>query len=277
MVERVPETFCPKCGTRVEQAPYCSQCGTMMSLNDTQGPDSGGSRFLTIPWAVIDVVKGVALYLVALVVVIGILSLFLAFDPFSLNADKGFTTALLFVVMSVGELLMLLAAWRFSSFKYHCGWRSLGFRYPRKLGDAVRLVVIGLILSFLASFIYAIIITALDLDSFQAAEPPSELVETSAGLAVFVILAVLVAPIAEETFFRGFVFPGIGRKYGVWWGAIASAALFAGMHGSLGALFGTFVIGLVLAWVYVRTRSIWACIGCHAAYNSLALITLIHA
>ena len=272
----MPEIFCPKCGTRVEQAPYCSQCGALMTSNDTQGPDSDGPRFLIIPWSVTDVVKGVVLYLVALAVVIGILSLFLAFDPFSLNTDKGFTTALLFVVMSVGELLMLLAAWRFSSFKYRCGWHSLGFRYPRKLGNAVRLVIIALILSFLASLIYAIIITALGLNSLQATEPPSELVETSAGVAVFAILAVLVAPIAEETFFRGFVFPGIGRKYGMWWGAIASAVLFAVMHGSLGALFGTFVIGLVLAWVYVRTRSIWACIGCHAAYNSLALITLIH-
>ena len=272
----MPETFCPKCGNRVEQTPYCSQCGAAMCSSDTPGPDSGEPGFLTIPWTATDVAKGFGLYLVALAAVIGMLFLFLTFDPSTLSGDEEFTTALLFAVMNAGELLMLLAAWRFSSFKYHCGWRSLGFRYPRKLGNAARLAVAGFILSILASFIYAIIITALGLDSLEAAEPPSELVETSAGVAVFAILAIVVAPIAEETFFRGFVFPGIGRKYGLWWGAIASAALFAMMHGSLGALFPTLAIGLVLAWVYVRTRSIWACIACHAAYNSLALITSIN-
>ena len=89
------------------------------------------------------------------------------------------------------------------------------------------------------------------------------------------VLLILVAPVVEETFFRGFVFPGIGRRYGMWWGATVSAALFAAMHVSLGALFPLFVMGLLLAWVYFRTRSIWACIGFHAAYNSVALILMV--
>lgn len=240
-------------------------------MMDSQEPTSPEPQ--AVPWSVTDVVKGIGFFVVAeialLIVVLGVLRLLPS------NGDQVPTTAAMFVAMQVGELVILLAAWRFSVFKYRSGWRSLGFRSPSRLTDAIRLVVVALFVAFLANIVYLVIVMSLDVELFKPSEPPMELIETPVGLAVFAVLAILVAPVAEETFFRGFMFPGIGRKYGLWWGAVGSAALFAMVHFSLGALVPTFIAGLLLAWVYHRTGSIWACIGFHAVYNSLAVIALL--
>ena len=227
-----------------------------------------------MPWTVRDVLKGIVFFVVAQVVLFGIiLGIVLLVHRY---AEQVPTTALIFVAMLVGEPVMLLAAWRFSAFKYRSGWRSLGFCRPTTLTKAVWIVVVALILLFLANFIYSLIIVLFDVKLLRLAESPlEEYVETLAWRAAYAVLLILVAPVVEETFFRGFVFPGIGRRYGVWWGATVSAALFAVMHVSLGALFPLFVMGLLLAWVYLRTRSIWPCIGFHAAYNSVALILMV--
>jgi hypothetical protein len=36
-----------------------------------------------------------------------------------------------------------------------------------------------------------------------------------------------------------------------------------------------FLLGLMLAWLYHKTKSIWPCIIVHAAYNSIAVISMI--
>jgi len=93
------------------------------------------------------------------------------------------------------------------------------------------------------------------------------------------LLAVLVAPFAEEIFFRGFIFSGIGNRYGYGWGAILSALIFALVHvltlWQLGVLVPIFLLGLLLAWLYMRTGSIWPCIFTHFAYNTIALLFVV--
>jgi membrane protease YdiL (CAAX protease family) len=55
-------------------------------------------------------------------------------------------------------------------------------------------------------------------------------------------------------------------------GAIAASALvFSAFHLSLGVLVPIFITGLLLAWLYWRTGSLWAAIGAHAGQNALAL------
>jgi membrane protease YdiL (CAAX protease family) len=94
---------------------------------------------------------------------------------------------------------------------------------------------------------------------------------------LIVVAVVIVAPIAEEVFFRGVAFNAWLRERGRRFAYIGSAALFAAIHVSLVSLLPIFLLGLALAWVYRRTRSLVAPIAMHATFNgiSVALALLI--
>ena len=90
--------------------------------------------------------------------------------------------------------------------------------------------------------------------------------------AVLVIALVIVAPIAEEIFFRGIVFNAWEREYGPRWAVYGSAALFALIHQSAFLLLPIFLLGLLLATVYRRTRSLPAVIALHAGFNGITVL-----
>ncbi|MDR9458949.1 MAG: type II CAAX endopeptidase family protein [Dehalococcoidia bacterium] len=194
---------------------------------------------------------------------------------FDLLASEGLLTpwlAIVFVGMLLGEGAFVLGAWQFSVFKYKIGWSALGFRsfnMRKGLLLAAGVVLAGLLISVLY-----------DLLMSQFGDESSSLIldftDTALGLATITILAVVLAPFAEEIFFRGFLFTGIGNRYGNGWGAVFSALIFAIAHlMQPGAFLPIFLLGLLLAWLYMKTGSIWACIITHSVYNSLALVFML--
>lgn len=120
------------------------------------------------------------------------------------------------------------------------------------------------------------------------AEPPSPLppTGTSSGLVLHLLAGALVAPVIEELFFRGFVLTAWRRTVGTAAAIGLSSLLFVIAHvlSVGGETFGeairlAFVAGvvrlpvaLVLGWLYVRTGSLWAPIGLHAAYNAVLIL-----
>jgi membrane protease YdiL (CAAX protease family) len=85
------------------------------------------------------------------------------------------------------------------------------------------------------------------------------------------VAVVILAPIAEEVFFRGVVFNAWLREGGRRWAYIGSAALFAVIHLSLVSLLPIFLLGLALAWVYERTGNLLAPIAMHATVNGISV------
>lgn len=89
---------------------------------------------------------------------------------------------------------------------------------------------------------------------------------------ILVVLAVVVlAPIAEEIFFRGVAFNAWLAERGRRFAYIGSAALFAVIHASLVSLLPIFLLGLALAWIYRRTGSLLAPIAMHAMVNGISV------
>jgi membrane protease YdiL (CAAX protease family) len=88
---------------------------------------------------------------------------------------------------------------------------------------------------------------------------------------VILLAFLLVAPVAEEIFFRGVVFNAWEREYGQWVAVGGSAALFAVIHTSLFALVPIFALGIALALVYRRTRSLVATMAMHAGFNAISV------
>lgn len=89
------------------------------------------------------------------------------------------------------------------------------------------------------------------------------------GFVLALILGAVVAPIAEELFFRGFLFAGLRKDHPFWLAAMGSALIFAVGHMVPGAILPLGVLGFLFAWLRERTGSIWPSIVMHAANNAL--------
>jgi uncharacterized protein len=87
-----------------------------------------------------------------------------------------------------------------------------------------------------------------------------------------VVVGVLVAPLVEELFFRGFLLHRWARRWGTPTAVVASSALFAVLHGEW---IGHFLFGVAMAALYLRTGRLWMPIAAHAINNGVvALFTL---
>lgn len=95
---------------------------------------------------------------------------------------------------------------------------------------------------------------------------------TVALLAVALLVAV-VAPIAEEFFFRGFFFGALRNWRGFWPAAILTGLVFGGIHAAsadVEFLLPLAFFGFALCWLREQTGSLYPCIVLHCANNSIA-------
>ena len=81
---------------------------------------------------------------------------------------------------------------------------------------------------------------------------------------------VIAAPLAEEIFFRATLFRGLRSRLTVLPALLAQATLFGVYHNyALPGQVLTGILGVIMAYVYHRTGSIWSCIGCHVVLNGV--------
>ena len=85
---------------------------------------------------------------------------------------------------------------------------------------------------------------------------------------------VVMAPVIEELIFRGVIMHGLMRNYSKFTAVFVSALLFALYHLNPWQLPATFVLGLLLGILMIRTRNIFLCILGHAINNGLVLISI---
>jgi membrane protease YdiL (CAAX protease family) len=107
-------------------------------------------------------------------------------------------------------------------------------------------------------------------------ELPKELgAEQGVGFAIATaILLIVIAPVAEELFFRGFLYQAFRNSYGVGQGAILSGLVFGVIHFEFFKLVQLAILGVLLALLFERTQSLWPSIMLHAINNTLAFIYL---
>lgn len=104
-------------------------------------------------------------------------------------------------------------------------------------------------------------------------EAYSEAVSSDIGL--YLVLAIFVAPLAEEFLFRGFMMQTWKRCTGPLVAGLLSAALFAVIHGTLLHLPVAFLMGLFNAMLYELTGQIDYSVISHVLYNFLSVSTVI--
>lgn len=94
------------------------------------------------------------------------------------------------------------------------------------------------------------------------------------GIAIFAVLAIVVlAPVAEEIFFRGFFFAGLRQRWSLWPSALLSGAVFGLVHAPTGptAAIPLAGLGVGLAWLYNKTGSIYPSMLAHFLNNAIAI------
>ena len=83
-----------------------------------------------------------------------------------------------------------------------------------------------------------------------------------------------IAPVVEELIFRGLIFQGFRRNYNGFVAVFMSALLFALFHLNPWQFPATFILGLLLGWVMLHTKSILLVILGHSINNTLVLLTI---
>ena len=97
--------------------------------------------------------------------------------------------------------------------------------------------------------------------------------ETTLLLVLSALLTTIIAPICEETLFRGYVFGALSKWRGWLPAAVMTGILFGGVHyGSAPVedLIPLGVLGFALCLLYRRTGSLYPCIALHSLNNSFA-------
>jgi membrane protease YdiL (CAAX protease family) len=89
---------------------------------------------------------------------------------------------------------------------------------------------------------------------------------------VFALAGVVAAPIGEEVFFRGLLYNSLKRRLNIPAAITISGLLFALIHFGPLAIVAIFPMGMALAYVYEKTRSLWVTICMHATNNGLQFV-----
>ena len=218
------------------------------------------------PWRPRDIAFATLGTLVAFVVLVAVAA------GLSAIGDERGVSSFPFWALTAFYVVLVAMVWFFSVRKYRAGWRTLGFRAPESQWNFA-LAAAVLIASLTLFAAYKLATDHLPVTWLRPSDVPPEVFGHGLERVVNGLAIVVAAPLAEELFFRGFVLGGLMAAVGDLRASVVSSALFAVMHASIGTLIPIFAAGMLLAWLYLRTRSIWPPIAAHSAQNALAMLS----
>lgn len=101
------------------------------------------------------------------------------------------------------------------------------------------------------------------------------LVDSPWKLFLAVVMGVVLAPLGEELFFRGFFYPAVRSRWGISRGIIITALFFAALHFDLYRLLPIAAGGAGLTYLYEKTGNIWTNIVAHGVWNGIMIALLV--
>jgi hypothetical protein len=100
--------------------------------------------------------------------------------------------------------------------------------------------------------------------------------QTSYGYEVILafVTLVIIAPIAEEVIFRGYLFGRLKKYAPIWVSILVTSIVFGALHGAWNLAVDTFALSVVMCVLRQNTGSLWASILLHMSKNGLAFYIL---
>lgn len=243
---------------------------------------AGLSEDLLVPWGWLEVALLVILGVIASVVVTWGMAQ-IAVRLFGANPDEVFGTTMSTVKsvvvlisqamldgLAILYLYLMLLARTHAPFWQSIGWREMLPGGGKIRDSALQFLAGGALLAIVVSFVGGFL-------NSKESLPIEELLKARVSIVLFGILGVLVAPLVEETIFRGFLYPVIARRLGIAAGIAITGSLFGLMHaaqlwGGWGQIALLIFVGVLLTWVRARTGTVAASYFVHLGYNGLQLV-----
>lgn len=236
----------------------------------------------SVPWGWLDValIVPIALamiFVIALVIIACEVALFHSRASY-LREHVSFLLISAQVVMEIGLLGFLALQVHNRSrlpFWPTIGWRPLRMRTVSPVAAHIGFLFAGVALAFIVAGASAL---------FPPSHPlPIEKIFATRPLTIlFMATAVLVAPLVEETIFRGYLFPVAARSFGVVGGILFTGAVFGLLHGS--QLWGGWwqigllvIVGILFTLARAATRTNVSSFLLHISYNGVQVIGLLYA
>jgi hypothetical protein len=228
--------------------------------------------------------EGIGVYLLAFLAGgIATVPIILVLGDTSVNGAVGQSE----IVATIGADVVITGVLVFWLVRWHREWRG-AMALPPSRDHLVRHLVFGVIAGAILVPIIGLMAGVIEETLRQAVGHAVTTPEQVApGLSPFarillVVLAVVVAPISEEFFFRGILFRTVRDRHGFWMAALASAIPFGLVHYVPAPAIDAAVLqltmvftGIGLAWIYDRRGTIVASMAAHMAFNMIGVVTIL--
>jgi membrane protease YdiL (CAAX protease family) len=157
-------------------------------------------------------------------------------------------------------------------------WRTIGWR-PLQTGTVPRRIVyLSLILGGFTLSLFVQIASA----AFQnkAKLPIQEYFQDPRSALLLMIMSVLLAPLVEETIFRGYIYPVVARSFGIGAGVLITGTLFGLLHapqlwGGWGQILLLIGVGIIFTAARAVSNTVLASYVLHVSYNSFLFIAFL--
>jgi len=220
-----------------------------LPIKDDKGP--------LLPWSLKDTWIGLGMFVVIQIILVGVV---LKLKP---SIIYGSFIVVVLELIYILPVVIILAVRR-------ADFKLLGYR---RFKAGVMGIGCGLVVgSYLITIVNNAIFVMLGVST--QAEEIGRIMAAISSPGWFIFTGVIVAPIVEESLFRGFLFAGFRQRYGFQTAALLSSALFAIAHHQLAALIPTFVLGYIFSHLYQRSNSIFPSMLLHFLVNAFGIITL---
>lgn len=228
-------------------------------------------RYVT--WSAVELILGIIGSLVLIFILATLAQIFVTEKYGDEAPESYFASFIATILWDIGFVLLVL----YLVTRKGGSLESLGFRRPTtSVGGTSAWVIGGYFLLFGTVAFYNLIVSILGLEFLEPSEQlPENVFDSTAVIALAGVAIVLCAPIAEETFFRGFLFGGLLRYLPAWPSALFSGAIFSLAHGNIGLVIPFTLVGAILAWLYTRTNSLLTPIAVHLLFNLTSYTILV--
>jgi membrane protease YdiL (CAAX protease family) len=227
-------------------------------------------------WRLLDVIAGSGLAILAFVATLGASAAIIIQADYARNDPRVallLTLATLGMEAALGVIVLGLARLRGVSAA------TLGLRRSPQ-GWYIAAALFGAYACVLAYAAAAALIeraTGADLSWIpEGNQIPDDLPRTVAIWTTLGLAVAVVAPLAEELFFRGLVYRGIEGRFGPVAGMLVSGVAFSLVHFNLSVVVPFTLIGIIFAGVYRASGSLWTTIAAHAIFNGVSFAAAVY-
>jgi len=144
------------------------------------------------------------------------------------------------------------------------------------------ILAVGMVVQFVPPLVVAVLLSArgIDLGKFfgindNKLQQTVKTYQEASAVTVRIMIAIsaiIIAPVAEEIVFRGYIYTATKRFSNRFFAAILSSLLFGVVHFNISAFIPLVFLALLLTIAYELSGSIWAPISIHALFNASTIL-----